>query len=103
MSTKVLAQYHNPENPASYGGVARFAKSQGIYVKKAKQILEKDLSCTLHKPRLRHFPTLPVKVFTIDEQWTADLIEVINISKQRLQIFTDGGGCLFQVRMGGTH
>ena len=82
MSTKVLAQYHDPENPASYGGVARFTKSQGISVKKAKQILEKDLSYTLHKPRRRHFPTLPVKVFTIDEQWTADLIEVINISKQ---------------------
>ena len=41
MSTKVLAQYHDPENPASYGGVARFVKSQGISVKKAKQILEK--------------------------------------------------------------
>ena len=82
MSTKVLAQYHDPENPASYGGVVRFAKSQGIRVKKTKQILEKDLGYTLHKPRRRHFPTLPVKVFTIDEQWTADLIEVINISKQ---------------------
>ena len=84
MSTKVLAQYHDPENPASYGGVARFAKSQGISVKKAKQILEKDLGYTLHKPRRRHFPTLPVKckVYTIDEQWRADLIEVINISKQ---------------------
>ena len=40
------------------------------------------LGYTLHKPTRRKFPTLPVKVFTIDEQWTADLIEVINISKQ---------------------
>ena len=36
---------------------------------------------TLHKPRRRHFPTLPVMVFGIDEQWAADLIEVINIAK----------------------
>ena len=76
MSTKVLAQYHDPENPASYGGVACFAKSQDISVKKAKQILEKDLGYTLHKPTRRKFPTLPVKVFTIDEQWTVDLIGV---------------------------
>ena len=48
----------------------------------AKQILEKDLGYTLHKPTRRKFPTLPVKVFNKDEQWTADLIEVVNISKQ---------------------
>ena len=82
MSAKVLAQYHDPENPASFGGVSRFAKSQGISVKKAKQILEKDLGYTLHKQRRRHFPTLPVKVFNVEEQWSSDLVEVVNISKQ---------------------
>ena len=75
-------QYHNLENPASYDGVSRFTKSQGFSVKKAKAILEYDLGYTLHKPARRKFPTLPIKVFTIHEQWTADLIEVINISKQ---------------------
>ena len=75
-------QYHNLENPASYDGISRFTKSQGFSVKKAKAILEYDLGYTLHKPARRKFPTLPVKVFTIDEQWTADLIEAINISKQ---------------------
>ena len=35
---------------------------------------------TLHKPRRRHFPTLPVMVFGIDKQWAADLIEVNNIA-----------------------
>ena len=80
----LLEQYHEPENPGSYGGggLSRFAKSQDISVKKAKAILENDLGYTLHKPARRKLPTIPVKVFTIDEQWTADLIEVINISKQ---------------------
>ena len=77
----LLEQYHNPENPGSYGGVQRFAKENGISTKRAKRILEKDLGYTLHKLRRRKFPTLPVKVFGIDEQWTADLIEVVNISK----------------------
>ena len=80
--SKLLKQYHEPANPGSYGGVSRFAKSQGISLKKAKSVLEHDLGYTLHKPTRLKFPTLPVKVFTIDEQWTADLIEVINISKQ---------------------
>ena len=80
--SKLLKQYHDPANPGSYGGVSRFATNQGISLKKAKSVLEHDLGYTLHKPTRRKFPTLPVKVFTIDEQWTADLIEVINISKQ---------------------
>ena len=78
----LLKQYHDLNNPASYGGVSRFAKNQGISLKRAKTILENDLGYTLHKPRRRKFTVLPVKVFTMDEQWSADLIEVINISKQ---------------------
>ena len=77
----LLEQYHDPENSGSYGGIRRFAKNNGISLKRAKQILEKDSGYTLHKTRRRKFPTLPVKVFNIDEQWAADLIEVNNISK----------------------
>ena len=82
MSAKVLAQYHNFENSASYGGVSRFAKSQGISLKWAKAILENYLGYMLRKPPRSKFSTLPVKVFTMDEQWTADVIKGINLSKQ---------------------
>ena len=51
----LLEQYHDPENPASYGSVSRFAKSQGISLKLAKAVLGNDLGYdlgyTLHKPR----------------------------------------------------
>ena len=47
----LLEQYHNPENPGSYGGIQRFAKENSISIKRAKRILEKDLGYTLHKPR----------------------------------------------------
>lgn len=77
----ILKRYHDPENPGSYGGVTRFAKENGMSIFRARTILQKDLGYTLHKPRRRTFPTLPVVVFGIDEQWTADLIEVINITK----------------------
>lgn len=64
-----LKQYHDLKNPASYGGASRFTKkSESISLKRGKVILENDLGYTLHKPRRQKFPTLPIKVFTINEQ-----------------------------------
>ena len=77
----LLARYRDPLKPGSLGGLTRFAKANKITVKRAREVLERDLGYTLHKPRRRRLPTTPVLVFGIDEQWTADLIEVINISK----------------------
>lgn len=39
-------------------------------------MLQQELSYTLHKPRRKHFPTLPVLVFDIDQQWVMDLIDL---------------------------
>ena len=64
-----------------WGCAARFARAQKLPTGKERETMERDLGYTLHKPRRRHFPTLPVIVFGIDEQWVADLIEVINITK----------------------
>ena len=78
----LLQKYHDPKAPGSLGGVSRFARAQHLPMPtKYERHLERDLGYTLHKPRRRHFPTLPVMVFGIDEQWAADLIEVINIAK----------------------
>ena len=67
----LLKRYHDPKAPGSLGGVQRFAKAYGLPVKRAKQFLEKDLAYTLHKPRRRRFPTLPVVVGGLDDQWVA--------------------------------
>ena len=77
----LLARYRDLLKPGSLGGLVRFAKANKLSVKRAREVLERDLEYTLHKPRYRRFPTLPVMVFGMDEQWTADLIEVINIAK----------------------
>ena len=63
------------------GGVARFVRAQKLPIGKVRKTLERDLGYTLHKPRRRHFPTLPVMVLGIDEQWAVGLIEVMNIAK----------------------
>ena len=67
LSTRVL-------KPGSLGGLTRFAKANGITVQRAREVLQRDLGYTLHKPRRRRFPTLPMMVFGMDEQWTVDLI-----------------------------
>ena len=77
----LLKRHRDPSKPGSLGGVQRFAKTWKIPVKRVQNLLRKDLAYTLHKPRRRTFPTLPVKVFTKDEQWAADLIETQNIAK----------------------
>ena len=80
-NSTLLKRYHDPQRPGSLGGQTRFAKANKITVKRAREVLERDLGYTLRKPRRRRFPTAPVVVFGIDEQWTADLIEVINIAR----------------------
>ena len=77
----LLSRYRDPLKPGSFGGVTRFAKANNITINRARDVLQRDLGYTLHRPRRRRFPTLPVVVYGIDEQWTADLIEVGNIAK----------------------
>ena len=52
-----------------------------IPLKRAQRVLERDLAYTLHKPRRRRFPTLPVVVGGLDDQWVADLVEVQPLAK----------------------
>ena len=77
----LLALYQDPSAPGSLGGMAQFTKAQKLSVAKVRQTLEGDLGYTLHKPTRRRFPTLPVLVMGMDEQWTADLIEVGTIAR----------------------
>ena len=60
----------------SLGGAKRFANEHRLPVSGVKEALEGSLAYTLHKPRRKNFPTAPVMVYGIDEQWAADLIEV---------------------------
>ena len=77
----LLSRYRDPLKPGSLGGVTRFSKANNITIKPAREVLQRDLGYTLHKPRRRRFPPFPVMVYGIDEQWTANLIEVNNIAK----------------------
>ena len=81
MVQKLSNAYVDPSQPGSLGGVAKFAKAHGLTQSKARQVLQTLLSYTLHKPRRRHFPTLPVMVFKVDQQWVMDLMDVQKLAK----------------------
>ena len=89
---KLIAKYNDPEAKGSLGGVKRFAEAQKISLKKARRLLEKDLSYSLHKPRRQRFPTIPVVAEGVDHQWVADLVEV-----QRLAKYNNGNRYLLMV------
>ena len=76
-----LGRYHDPRAPGSLGGVQRFARAYKIPLKQAQRVLERDLAYTLHKPRRSRFPTLPVIVGGLDDQWVAELVEVQPLAK----------------------
>ena len=81
MASKLLESYVDPGEPGSLGGVNAFAKAHKISPRKAKKELEQLLSYTLHKPRRRRFSTLPTKVFSINEQFVLDLVDLQNLAK----------------------
>ena len=45
----LLARYRDPLKPGSLGGLTRFAKANGIMIKRAHEVLERDLGYKLHK------------------------------------------------------
>ena len=80
-TAKWLSKYHDVRTRASLGGVRRFAQAHKLPLKTAQRPLEQDLAYTLHKPRRRRFPTFPVIVGGLDDQWVVDLVEVQPLAK----------------------
>ena len=81
MSLKLSGSYIDPSEPGSFGGVNAFAKANKSSQSQAKQQLEQLLSYRLHKQRRRRFPTLPTKVFSINEQFVMDLVDLQTLAK----------------------
>ena len=83
MSQKLSTTFVDPSEPGSLGGVNAFTKAHKIPQDRAKQQLEQLLSYTLHKPRRRRFPTLPTKVFSINEQFVMDLVDLQKLTEYK--------------------
>jgi hypothetical protein len=69
--------YYNPEHPSGYGGVNRLALAAQQRRRRTEDWLRTQRTYTLHKPARKRYNTRPYKSGAIDQQWQADLVEMI--------------------------
>ena len=81
MATKASSRYADPLEPGSLAGVNAYSRAHKLSHKQALAELEPLLSYTLHKPARRRFPTLPTRVFSINEQFVMDLVDVQKLAR----------------------
>ena len=80
MSRKLKKVYYNPKHPAGFASIQKLSKATGVSVKKVKSWLKEQPTYTLHRQARKKYPTRHYIVHDIDEQWQADLAEVILIA-----------------------
>ena len=69
--------YYNAASSGGYGGVKRLREAAHIGKARTKAWVEKQRIYTLHKPARLRYSTRPYKTAGIDQQWQADLVEMI--------------------------
>src|SRR5277367_2779834 len=78
MANNMNQIYYDVENPGALGRVAGFKKA--AKVKRSSKVVEffkTQRTYTLHKPARKRYNIRPYKVGGIDQQWQADLVEMI--------------------------
>ena len=86
-ATPIVNAYTDPQTPGALGGLALYARAQGLMWDEPQKELRGELAYTLHRPVRRKLDTLPVLLFHKDEQWQVDLVEMQPLKKW------NGGHC----------
>src|SRR6266566_7243481 len=69
--------YYNAQSTGGYGGVKRLREAAETTKARADEWVKKQRTYTLHKPARLRYSTRPYKTAGIDQQWQADLVEMI--------------------------
>ena len=69
--------YYDAQNTGGYGGVSRFRHAAQANKIDADEYLKRQRTYTIHKPARLRYSTRPYKTAGIDQQWQADLVEMI--------------------------
>jgi Integrase core domain/Chromo (CHRromatin Organisation MOdifier) domain len=69
--------YYDTKHSASYGGVAPLARATRTGKRTTVEWLIAQRPYTLHKPARKRYNTRPYRTGNIDQQWQADLVEMI--------------------------
>ena len=86
MDSLLKKAYYNPRNPGSFGGVQRLLrevqKNTALSRKDVEDFLSQQNTYTRHKDRRWRFPRNKVIALFKDEQWQADLAEMVPYATQ---------------------
>ena len=77
---RVLNRYLVPSEPASFGGVRKFAKHNNLDSKSVGEWLTSQNAYTLHKRINSRFRRRQTLALGIDELWQIDLVDLSSIS-----------------------
>src|SRR5258707_6636830 len=69
--------YYDARSTGAYGGVQRWREAADSGKNKIETWLRNERTYTLHKPARLRYSTRPYKTAVIDQQWQADLVEMI--------------------------
>ncbi|RWS21763.1 hypothetical protein B4U80_06891, partial [Leptotrombidium deliense] len=86
IESKLKHLYYKTDGEASLVGLTKFynyakKKIPGITVKNVKDFLSKQEAYTLNRDRKLRFLRNPIRVYKVDQQWQADLIDIQRESK----------------------
>src|SRR6266849_50433 len=69
--------YYDAHSSGGYGGVKLLREAAGSGQNRTETWLRNERTYTLHKPARLRYSTRPYKTAGIDQQWQADLVEMI--------------------------
>src|SRR5271157_365672 len=69
--------YYDVRHVAGYRGVEPLQRAAHMGRRLTRDWLRSQRTYTLHKPARKRYPTRPYKTAGIDQQWQADLVEMI--------------------------
>ena len=73
---KLRKAYFDPKHPGGFGGLVRLSRETKIPLKDVKEWASRQLTYTLHKPVRKNYPREPIVVRGVDEQWSADIVDM---------------------------
>lgn len=79
-TSQIEKMYYDPK--AGYCGINELQRKTGKSQKEVKKFLNQQETYTLHKPARKNFNRERVYVHDIEEQWQADLVEMIPYSEE---------------------
>jgi hypothetical protein len=74
--------YYDAGNIGGYGGVQKLSQATDSTIPETQAWLRGQRTYSLHKPARKRYATRPYKTAGIDQQWQADLVEMIPYARE---------------------